>query len=272
MSRVEVIVATMHQKDFSLFEEMNIQTDVIFCNQCDENKFEETVIDGCRVRMLSTNTRGSAVNRNLGMQMSKAEICIFADDDITYFDGYEKMICDAFDKYKKPVIIFNFESSGRSKMSNYTKKNATTKRTFGAPRIAYKNASIEKQSICFCDVFGAGAKYSCGEDSLFCRLLHKNKNKFFRVTTVIGNIHYGESTWFNGYTDKYFFDKGALCKAAYPRNWRLLKYYYIFNEYKDSKKRLSKLVKLYNDGASAFKLNMSYDEYYKNNKEKKCKH
>ena len=35
MSRVQVLVATMHQKDFSKLQEMNIQTDAVFANQSD---------------------------------------------------------------------------------------------------------------------------------------------------------------------------------------------------------------------------------------------
>ena len=38
MSRVQVLVATMHQKDFSKLQEMNIQTDAVFANQSDTDR------------------------------------------------------------------------------------------------------------------------------------------------------------------------------------------------------------------------------------------
>ena len=253
MSRVEVLVATMHQKDFSLFEKMNIQTDVIFCNQSDENKIEETEINGCRVRMISTTTRGVSINRNLGMQLSNAEFCLFADDDIRYIDGYEKIICDAFDKYKMPVIVFNFTSSGNDIMSNYTQKNGITRRTFGSPRIAINNKK---------------------EDSLFCRMLIKHNIKIYRVTDIIGNIDYSGSTWFKGYTEKYIFDIGAYCRSAYPKFWRMIKYYYILQQMKHYNMSLTKMVKLFNYGAKAYLLNLSYDEFMdlKNGGNIRCKH
>ena len=37
---VEVLVAAIHQKDHSLLEKMNIQSDVIVGNQCDRNEIE----------------------------------------------------------------------------------------------------------------------------------------------------------------------------------------------------------------------------------------
>lgn len=267
MSRVEVIVATMHQKDFSLFEEMNIQTDVIFCNQCDENKFEETVINGCRIRMISTTTRGVGINRNLGMQLSDAEICLLADDDVVYVEGYEKIICDVFDKYQAPVVFFNVDGC-----YNKAKKNHFTNRSVATYRMAYKNKEIKKIGICFSDAFGGGTMYSCGEDSLFSRTLGKFKIKRLMAADQIGVNTHKESTWFKGYTEKYVFDKGAYCKAANPKIWNILKYYYIFQEYKKIKMPLWKIVKLYNNGAKAYKSSLSYDEFYQSEKEKKCKH
>ena len=39
--KVQVLVATMNQKDHTLLEKMNIQSDVIVGNQCDYNLVEE---------------------------------------------------------------------------------------------------------------------------------------------------------------------------------------------------------------------------------------
>lgn len=39
--KVEVLVATMDQKDDSLVKKMNIQTDAIIGNQCDFNRIEK---------------------------------------------------------------------------------------------------------------------------------------------------------------------------------------------------------------------------------------
>ena len=120
--------------------------------------------------------------------------------------------------------------------------------------------------------FGGGTMYSCGEDSLFSRTLGKFKIKRLMAADQIGVNTHKESTWFKGYTEKYVFDKGAYCKAANPKIWNILKYYYIFQEYKKIKMPLWKIVKLYNNGAKAYKSSLSYDEFYQSEKEKICKH
>ena len=51
--RVQVLVSTMHQTDHSLLEKMNIQTDAIIVNQCDENKIEEFKYNGHTIKWFS---------------------------------------------------------------------------------------------------------------------------------------------------------------------------------------------------------------------------
>ncbi|UTY38087.1 hypothetical protein NMU03_10315 [Allocoprobacillus halotolerans] len=41
---------------------------------------------------------------------SKADYCLFGDDDLIYVDGYESIVQDYFDKYPDAdVIIFNLD-------------------------------------------------------------------------------------------------------------------------------------------------------------------
>ena len=63
----EVLVATMHQSDFSKISEMNISSDVVFANQCDRTAYEELRFDGHTAKMISTETRGVGMNRNLSL-------------------------------------------------------------------------------------------------------------------------------------------------------------------------------------------------------------
>ena len=41
MSEVEVLVACMNQTDDALYKKMNLHTDAIFANQCDEYSYNE---------------------------------------------------------------------------------------------------------------------------------------------------------------------------------------------------------------------------------------
>ena len=40
----QILVSTMHQNDFSLYKKMNLESDAIIIDQCQENSFDERVI------------------------------------------------------------------------------------------------------------------------------------------------------------------------------------------------------------------------------------
>lgn len=99
MSKFEIACVTMHQKDFSKLNEMNIHSDVIYANQCDRTAYEEVEFDGHTARMISTETRGVGVNRNLALTYAEGDIVLFADDDVTYIDDLEDIVTAEFDAH-----------------------------------------------------------------------------------------------------------------------------------------------------------------------------
>ena len=107
MSRIEVLVTTMHQSDFSKYSQMNLQTDAVLANQTDKNSYSEMLINGCTVKMVSTDSRGVSRNRNIAMAHAnqKAEYVLFSDDDLVFVDGYEQLILDEFEKHPEAEAI-----------------------------------------------------------------------------------------------------------------------------------------------------------------------
>lgn len=78
----------------------------------------------------------------------------------------------------------------------------------------------EKSGVRFSTLFGGGAKYSNGEDSLFIKELMDKGIQVYTSPEVIGRETESESTWFSGYHDKFFFDRGVLYHF-YTEIWRL---------------------------------------------------
>ncbi|MDP4117859.1 MAG: hypothetical protein Q8873_01560 [Bacillota bacterium] len=67
-------------------------------------------------------------------------------------------------------------------------------------------------------MFGGGAIYSSGEDTLFiCDLLKKRLKVYVYSATIVA-VQQGQSTWFSGYSNKYLFDEGALYRAISEQN------------------------------------------------------
>ena len=71
--KLQVLVATMHQKDYSLLDKMNIQTDAIVINQCDEYRFEEFEYKGKKIKWYSMKERGIGLSRNTALMRQTAQ-------------------------------------------------------------------------------------------------------------------------------------------------------------------------------------------------------
>lgn len=212
--KLQVLVATMHQKDYSLLDKMNIQSEAIVINQCDENSFEDIEYKGKNVRFISLRERGVGLSRNTALMRATSDICLFADDDVTYVDNYEEIIINEFNDIDADVVIFNVPSSNSdrvNKIANQRKRlRAYNGFGFGTYKIAVRLESIKNANIYFSLLFGGGAKYSCGEDTLFIKDCFAKGLKIYSSLKVIGTVSHDDSTWFKGFNEKYFFDKGVL--------------------------------------------------------------
>lgn len=217
---LEVLVATMNQSDHAVLDRMNVQTDAIVVNQCDRNEFEKLERGGRSVRLLSLAERGVGLSRNTALMRATGEICLFADDDVTYLDGYERTILSEFEKNPEAdVIVFNMASDdkdrGRRKIKKHRRLRFYNCYRFGACQVAFRLESVRKANICFSLLFGGGARYGSGEDSIFLRDCLRKGLKMYSSPEFIGSVSYEKSTWFRGYTEKYFFDKGVLYRYLF---------------------------------------------------------
>ncbi len=210
----QVLVATMNQTDFSLLEKMNIQTDAIVCNQCDKNEVTEFDYKGNKIKWLSFAEQGVGLNRNNALMRATADICILADDDMIFNKGYLPLALMAFDKLKKAdVIIFNLDEEEITQYKNtkIRKINKLNYAKYGAARIAFRRDKVLLESISFNLLFGGGAKYSAGEDTLFLKKCLDSGLKIYAVPYSLACLTDSRpSTWFTEYNDKYFYDKGVL--------------------------------------------------------------
>jgi len=217
--KIETLVVTTEQKDYSLFSNMNIQTDAIIGNQCDRNEVKELEENGHIVKWISLAERGVGLNRNTVLMRSTADLCVFADDDMVFHDGYPKVVEELFEKYPEAdVILFNLDEHNGCRHKNHKviKINSTNYGKYGAARLAFRRQQVFMAGVSFHLMFGGGAKYSCGEDSIFLYDCLKRGLKVVAVPVAIACLHdKRESTWFSGYNDKYFFDKGVVYGHIY---------------------------------------------------------
>lgn len=224
--RIQVLVATMHQDDHSLLEKMNIQTDAIVGNQCDRNEIESFDWNGCKIKYLSFAERGVGLNRNNALMRADADICLFADDDMVYLDGYAEKIETAFKTNPKAdVIVFNLveKNSNRKQIEKVSRVGYLNYLRYGTARVAFRLEKVKAQGIYFNQCFGGGTEHAHGEDNLFLTACLNKGLKIYAIPIEIAELKDERpSSWNNGFDDKYLIDQGILYKTISRRWWKLL--------------------------------------------------
>ncbi len=269
----EILCATMHQNDFSKIKEMNIHSDVVFANQCDTTSYDECEFEGKKAKMISTQTRGVGVNRNLALLYASGDVCLFADDDVVYSDDMEEKVVSEFEDHPDAdIIIFHFESDSKDRVPKKypkTKKcGRFSKMSWGAVRVAFRLEKVRRANLWFTTLFGGGCIFPSGEDSMWLNDAKKSGLNFYVSKETIGKVSYATSTWFTGYDEKMFYGKGAFYKAIHPKTLLLWMIYFCLRTRKLSGMSDFNKLKWMIYGIDGYKKMMTYNDYCSYLKEK----
>ena len=219
--KVEVLVAALGQEPRRLAKEMILNSDALIINQCDRFSYDEWEDGGHRFRAFSFAERGVGLSRNSAMMRAEGDICLFSDQDIIYEAGYEKKVLEEFEKNPHAdMLIFNIEveaqrrtyfNTGRRRVRIYNCGR------YGAVSFAVRKEALLASGVTFSLLFGGGARYSNGEDSLFIMEFIRKGCRVYTAPVLIGREKPSESTWFSGYHEKFFFDRGVLYHYLYGK-------------------------------------------------------
>lgn len=263
-----MLVATMNQHDLSLIDKMNIRQNALIVNQCGAWLFEEKESEYGIIQMVSSDTIGVGINRNLALQLAKADILLFADDDITYYDATLQGVLDAFAEFPDADIIFFGLDMTRNGVV-HTRLQDRRKRLhiwnslkYGAPRMAIRRSTVIKNRLSFSVLFGGGCKYGSGEDSLLICDCFRNGLKVYAHPYVLGTCAQDTSTWFSGYNAKYIFDRGAFVAAAFPGIRNIMKWYYLRKDHKKTDFSLKEMLYYMNHGMDAYSEQKTFSEVF----------
>lgn len=232
--KLQLLVAAMHTDAITLINNMKIDSDAIIVSQGDQYAFQEFEHKGHKITYFSMAERGVGLSRNTSLLRADGDICLFADEDIIYEEGYEKAVLDAFEKYPDAdMLVFNVQAApGRE---TYHIEEFGRVRWFNCGRyptfsFAARTEKIHKKNITFSLLFGGGAKYCNGEDSLFIAECIRKGLKVYKVPVMIGHENGRESTWFKGYDRKFFFDRGVLYSHLYGWLAEVMAFRFVFTK------------------------------------------
>lgn len=218
---LQVLVSSVSEEPKQLAEKMGLSTEAIIVNQTDHFRYEEFERNGRLIRAYSFQEKGVGLSRNTCLMRADEEICLFSDEDIVYKDNYESLILEEFEKNQEAdLILFNVEVAPERRtyhIENYGRVRWYNSGRYPTYSFAFRLNKVRSRNITFSLLFGGGAKYSNGEDSLFLKECLKKGLKVYKAPVNIGKETVRESTWFKGYNEKFFYDRGVLYYYLYGR-------------------------------------------------------
>lgn len=216
---VEVLASVMHQDMVTLAEQMQLDSDAVIINQCETRDYAEMDYKGHRVRFFSFPERGIGKSRNAAIERADGDICLFSDEDIVYRESYEEAIEAEFAANPEAdMILFNIEVEEARRTYFITERKQVRWYNcgrYGAVSFAVRRKSLLESGVRFSLLFGGGARFSNGEDSLFLKQFMDKGYKVYTAPVTIGRENGGDSTWFSGYNEKFFYDRGVLYHYLY---------------------------------------------------------
>ena len=219
--KVQVLASVMNETLENIVEHMRLDSDAVIINQCDCLQYSETERDGHIIRFCSFPDRGVGRSRNEAIMRADRDICLFSDGDIIYEPGYAETVAREFEKNPAAdMILFNIAVEESRKTYHIVKRKRVRWYNcgrYGAVSFAVRRDSLLRSGVMFSLLFGGGAKYSNGEDSLFLKEFMKKGCRVYTAPETIGREEAGESTWFAGYNEKFFTDRGVLYHFLYGR-------------------------------------------------------
>lgn len=211
---IEVIVSTINNELNSLDCSLTEYNNITVINQTPNllnNKMEESIVNG--IKWIDIDQRGLSKSRNYAINISTSEYIYLADDDIILNSKFNLIVKEAFKKYPQADIIA-FQVNGIDKeFKNYPLKefkiNYRNSMKISSVQLVMKASFIKKKNLKYDELFGTGSRYAMGEENIFLLDALKKNAKIIYIPEEISKVHIGDSSWFKGFTEEYFFNRGA---------------------------------------------------------------
>lgn len=207
--RFEILLSCMNLRDEDIIERSRINSDTLIVNQCDRDGYREYDRSGRRIRIFSVNDTGLTKSRNFAIRNSTADICLLCDDDEIFVNNYENGIIEAYkDIPEADVIIFDIGNRPTGQKDMPKKLGYFDLMHVASWQISFKRESLVSSGVYFDERMGAGSGNGAEEEFKFLTDCRKKDLAIYYVPFVIADVAQTKSTWFSGYNEEFFINRG----------------------------------------------------------------
>lgn len=215
----ELAIATMHKTEeacLKMIRAMNVHCDCLIINQCDRESYEEKCINGQRIRIVYTQEMGLSRSRNMALRYSQADILGIADDDLYYYDGFEKTILEYYKtNAQADIVLFNMDDIYKEFSDKSCRCTFWELTGYKSMQISIRVKEISEKGISFNEYFGTGSEHvQSGEENIFLADCYKKGLQIYYCGKKIVKRELTESSWFKGWTEDFIKDRGAIYYAV----------------------------------------------------------
>lgn len=181
----EILLSTQHRTSLDFLNPMFAKAslknaNILIVNQTDRGN--ELVSNQANVRVINSYEKGSPLSRNLAIENAKGEICLFADDDIIYFENYLNTILDTYnDNPEADLITFEAVDNDNVRYMKYAKEGRYDGKEFYVNTyvISFKREAVQKSKTLFNPLFGVGSVFPGSTEFFFMQKAFKNGLNMF---------------------------------------------------------------------------------------------
>lgn len=222
MQSLEILIATMFRTDFSFLEEIFSKNkhfsnyNILIVNQTNEDKLLHSDYDN--IRVINSYERGSPASRNLAIRNAKHDICLMADDDIVYEEGFDTTILKAYEAQPQASFIsFEAVNEHGGLYANYPSRGKHTKsslRTIYTIVISFKRELFKEHQVYFNHFFGVGSLFKGETEIMFLRnAFDKGLPMYHENKTIV--MHADDSSGRHLGSDEAFYARSAAACRFY---------------------------------------------------------
>lgn len=206
-------MSCMYQKDASLVHNSRLTGDVLVINQCDRKDYAEFSTENGTIRMISTRERGLTRSRNLAIANAKADICLLCDDDETFVPDYAAKILNAYETLPQAdLVIFKIINRPPSFPDRTQRLRFPQTMKVSSWQISFRRESLLRAGVRFDTLLGAGTGNGAEEELKFLMDCQRAGLKIWYTPVEIASVAQSRSTWFDGFTEAFFENRGATTR------------------------------------------------------------
>lgn len=208
----------MHQTDDTLIKASGVTSDAVVINQCDREDYIEYKTAFGRARLFSTCQRGLTRSRNMAIREARADVCLLGDDDEIFVPEYEQLILQAYHSLSRAdVIVFKMQNRPPSFPDRIQRLRFPKTMRVSSWQISFRRESILRAGLSFDEQLGAGSGNGAEEELKFLLDCQRAGLRIYYVPSVIASVAQSDSTWFHGFTETFFENRGATTRYILGR-------------------------------------------------------